>query len=124
MKDQNTIIQEGLIARIRELERETEQLRQVMAKLNVRSYLLSQFVFDCRNELLNDFAEFCLDNCDECADNYGYENAQAEAEVLEMLKDLADGINEGDSRDYSEFERYFVIVKYISSDAANSLANK
>lgn len=91
MKDDKDIINDALMARIKELEAEKVKWETKERKLNIRDYLLSQFVYTTRDSTLNDFAELCLDRYEDCADNYGYEDI--EGDVIAILEDLSDGID-------------------------------
>lgn len=90
-KTDGDIISDALMARVRELEAHQDKLTSVIEKLNIRDYLLSQFVFSNQDELLNDFAKFAEDNYKECAHHYGYKNI--DEQVVYMLEDLAGDID-------------------------------
>jgi uncharacterized protein YkvS len=99
-KSDRDIINDALMARVRELEAHQDGLTGIIEKLNVKEYLLSQYIFINRVDLLNGFAKFVEDNYKECAHNYGYNGI--EQQVVDMLKDLADDIDKGDKNHYSE----------------------
>lgn len=99
-KTDRDIINDALMSRVRELEAHQDKLTSTIEKLHVKDYLLGQYVFTNRNDLLNDFAKFVEDNYKECANNYGYENI--EQQVIDMLKDLADGIEIKDKGHFSD----------------------
>lgn len=99
-KTDRDIINDALMARVRELEAHQDKLTSTIEKRHIENYLLMQYIFTNRNDLLNDFAKFVEDNYKECAHNYGYENI--EQQVINMLNDLADGIGKSDKNHYSE----------------------
>lgn len=100
MKDDRDIINDALMARVRELEAHQDKLTNTIEKLHVKDYLLGQYIFSNRIDLLNDFAKFAEDNYKECAYHYGYKNI--EQQVIDILTDLADDIDKGDKNHYSE----------------------
>lgn len=105
MKDNKDIMIDSLMARIRELEASHDKQARTIEQLNINNYLLGQYVFVNRHELLNSFAVFAQDNYKECAYHYGYEDI--EQQVVDMLKDLADGIDANNKHDYSDL---FVVL--------------
>lgn len=114
MKDDKDIINDALMARIRELEAEKAKWEAKEYRLNIRDYLLSQFVYTTRNSTLNAFAELCLDRYEDCADNYGYEDI--EGDVIAILEDLSDGI---DAVNNDSFRKVFEAVSQLQLNKNN-----
>ncbi len=104
-KTDRDIINDALMARIRELEAHQDKLTSTIKQLHVKDYLLGQYVFTNRADLLNDFASFVEDNYKECAHNYGYENI--EQQIIDMLEDLADGIGMENNQ---HFNKLFAVL--------------
>ena len=100
MKADKDIMIDSLMARIRELEADKSKQQKTIEKLNIKDYLLGQFVFTNRADLLNSFAKFVEDSYEECACSHGYENI--EPQVLDILDDLADGIDMRDNHKYAD----------------------
>lgn len=112
MKTDKDIINDALMARIRELEASKDKQQKTIEKLNISESLLRQFVFRKRISLLNGFAKFAEDNYKECAYSYGYEDI--EPQVIDILSDLADDI---DSSDKPHFADLFDVLGRLSVQA-------
>lgn len=99
MKTDKDIINDSLMARIRELEAHQDKLTSTIEELHVKDYLLGQYVFTNRSDLLNTFADFVEDNYKVCAHHYGY--TSIEQQVIDMLEDFADDADEASERNFN-----------------------
>ncbi len=99
MKNTDIVI-DALAEKITATQNEVANKQKEIDKLSINDYLMGQFIFRNRHELLNDFAEFVVDNYKECQNHYAFNDITND--VINLLKDMMDDICDNDKEHYKK----------------------
>lgn len=97
-KDNQQIIIDALTDKITATQAEVAKKQKEIDKLSINDYLMGQFIYRNRHELLNDFAEFIINNYKECQNHYGFDDITND--VIYLLKDMMDDIHSNEKDHY------------------------